>query len=457
MSYEPKILVVDDEKSFRELLKAILVKRGYETSCASNGLEAVKLMENEYFDIIITDLMMEKMDGMELIKHIKRNNLSTKAIIITAYGSIENAVEAIKEGAFSYFIKSNSPQELIFEIEKIAKLNKLSFENSLLKTQISNLDAMLSTKSEKFANILELAEKVARTDANVLILGESGVGKEIITKFIHQKSERADNIMVSVNCHALPEGLLEAELYGHEKGSFTGSLSTRKGRFEAAEGGTLFLDEIGDIPLSTQVKILRSIENKEIERIGSNMPIKVDFRLICATNKDLNEEIAQKNFREDLYYRISTVTIEIPPLRDRKEDLPMLIDFFVKRSQEELKKKINHIDADLMNVLMEYNYPGNIRELRNIIERLIVMAEGDEITLRDAEKYSIFSNVRESNLDIEYSKDISLKEVRAIAERKHIIDVLKANNFNMEMASQILQISSRQLYNKIKEYDIKLK
>lgn len=457
MSYEPKILVVDDEKSFRELLKAILVKRGYETSCASNGLEAVKLMENEYFDIIITDLMMEKMDGMELIKHIKRNNLSTKAIIITAYGSIENAVEAIKEGAFSYFIKSNSPQELIFEIEKIAKLNKLSFENSLLKTQISNLDAMLSTKSEKFANILELAEKVARTDANVLILGESGVGKEIITKFIHQKSERADNIMVSVNCHALPEGLLEAELYGHEKGSFTGSLSTRKGRFEAAEGGTLFLDEIGDIPLSTQVKILRSIENKEIERIGSNLPIKVDFRLICATNKDLNEEIAQKNFREDLYYRISTVTIEIPPLRDRKEDLPMLIDFFVKRSQEELKKKINHIDADLMNVLMEYNYPGNIRELRNIIERLIVMAEGDEITLRDAEKYSIFSNVRESNLDIEYSKDISLKEVRAIAERKHIMDVLKANNFNMDIASQILQISSRQLYNKIKEYDIKLK
>lgn len=457
MSYEPNILVVDDEKSFRELLKAILIKRGYETSCASNGLEAVKLMENQYFDIIITDLMMEKMDGMELIKYIKHNNLSTKAIIITAYGSIENAVEAIKEGAFSYFIKSNSPQELIFEIEKITKLNKLSFENSLLKTQISNLDAMLSTKSEKFANVLELAEKVARTDANVLILGESGVGKEIITKFIHQKSERADNIIVSVNCHALPEGLLEAELYGHEKGSFTGSLNTRKGRFESAEGGTLFLDEIGDIPLSTQVKILRSIENKEIERIGSNLPIKVDFRLICATNKDLNEEIAQKNFREDLYYRISTVTIEIPPLRDRKEDLPMLIDFFVKRSQEELKKKINHIDIDLMSVLMEYNYPGNIRELKNIIERLIVMAEGDEITLKDAEKYSIFSNTRESNIDIEYSNEISLKEVRTMAEKKHIISVLKANNFNMEVASQILQISSRQLYNKIKEYDIKIK
>lgn len=457
MSYKPKILVVDDEKSFRELLKAILKKRGYETSCASNGVEAVEMMSEEYFDIIITDLMMEKMDGMELIRYIKSNNLNTKAIIITAYGSIENAVEAIKEGAFSYFIKSNSPQELIFEIEKITKLNKLSFENSLLKTQISSLDAMLHTKSEKFANVLELAEKVARTDANVLILGESGVGKEIITRFIHQKSDRADNIIVSVNCHAFPEGLLESELYGHEKGSFTGSLNTRKGRFEAAEGGTLFLDEIGDIPLTTQVKILRSIENKEIERIGSNLPIKVDFRLICATNKELNTEISQKRFREDLYYRISTVTIEIPPLRDRKEDLPMLIEFFVKRSQEELKKKINHIDSALMKVLMEYNYPGNIRELKNIIERLIVMAEGDEITLADAEKYSIFSNLREEVVEVFYDKDMSLKEVRIIAEKRHIIEILKANNFNMDLAAKILQISSRQLYNKIKEYDIKLK
>lgn len=456
MSYEPKILIVDDEKNFRELLKAILKKRGYEAHCAKNGLEAVKMMDVDYYDIVITDLMMDGMDGMELIKHIKSNNLDTKAIIITAYGSIENAVEAIKEGAFSYFIKSNSPQELLFEIEKITKINKLSFENSILKTQVSNLDAMLNTKSEKFANVLELAEKVARTDANVLILGESGVGKEIITRFIHQKSERAENILVSVNCHALPESLLESELYGYEKGSFTGSLSTRKGRFEAAEGGTLFLDEIGDIPLSSQVKILRSIENKEIERIGSNLPIKVDFRLICATNKDLNKEILDKQFREDLYYRISTVTINIPPLRERKEDLPMLIDFFIKKSQEELKKDIRSIDKELMKFLMEYDYPGNVRELKNIIERLMVMAEGRVITLSDAKKYNIFSNTLEKE-DYREADDRSLKAVRAIAEKQYISKILKENDLNMDETANILQISSRQLYNKIKEYDIKLK
>lgn len=453
MSYEPRILIVDDEKKFREILKAILNKRGYSVDCARNGSEAVKMMRDDGYDIVLTDLMMDAMDGMELIKYIRDNKLNAKCIIITAYGSIENAVEAIKEGAFSYFIKSNSPQELIFEIEKIVKINKLSLENELLKNQVSNFEAMLSTKSEKFSNILELAEKVARTDANVLILGESGVGKEIITRYIHKKSSRAENILVAVNCHALPDNLLESELYGHEKGSFTGSTQMRKGRFETAEGGTLFLDEMGDIPFSTQVKILRSIESKEIERLGSSTPIKVDFRLICATNKDLNVEIAEKRFREDLYYRISTVTIEIPPLRDRKEDLPMLIDFFVEKSQKDLKKRISSIDSGLMKVLMGYDYPGNIRELKNIIERLIVMSEGDVITLSDAEKYNIFSNQN----NFEAGEKRSLKEVRSLAERKHILDVLHEKDYNMELAAEVLQISSRQLYNKLKEYEIKFK
>ncbi|MGB5824169.1 MAG: sigma-54 dependent transcriptional regulator [Proteocatella sp.] len=453
MSYEPRILIVDDEKNFRELLKAILKKRGYNVNCAKNGFEAVKMMKSDGYDIVLTDLMMDEMDGMELIKYIKHNKLNAKCIIITAYGSIENAVEAIKEGAFSYFIKSNSPQEVIFEIEKIVKINKLSLENEILKNQVSSFEAMLATKSERFANILELAEKVARTDANVLILGESGVGKEIITRYIHQRSSRTENIIVAVNCHALSENLLESELYGHEKGSFTGSTYMRKGRFETAQGGTLFLDEIGDIPLSVQVKILRSIENKEIERIGSSTPINVDFRLICATNRDLKQEIAEKRFREDLYYRISTVTIEIPPLRDRKEDLPMLIDFFVEKSQKELKKRITAIDEGLLKVLRAYDYPGNIRELKNIIERLIVMAEGEIITLADAEKYNIFSNYN----DFEVASKRSLKEVRSIAEKKHILEILHEKEYNMELAAEVLQISSRQLYNKLKEYEIKFK
>jgi len=453
MKSETKILIVDDEKNFRELLRAILKKRGYKADCAQNGLEAVRAMKSQEYDIVITDLMMDGMNGMDLIKYIKENNIKSRCIIITAYGSIENAVEAIKEGAFSYFIKSNNPQELIFEIEKIVEINNLSKENEILRSQVSGLDAMLSTKSEKYLNVLKLAEKVAATDVNVLILGESGSGKEILTKYIHMKSSRSENILVSVNCHALPEALIESELYGHEKGSFTGSEGMRKGRFESANGGTLFLDEIGDIPLTSQAKILRSIENKEIQRIGSNEPIKVDFRLICATNRNISRDIAEKKFREDLYYRISTVTIEIPPLRERKEDLPLLIEFFMEQSRRELKKDIRHIDENLMKVLLSYDYPGNIRELRNIVERLTVMAEDDCIRLEDAIRYNIFLNSSEC----ENNTNLSLKEVRSIAERKHIKDVLDVNDFNMEISAKTLQISSRQLYNKVKEYEIDIK
>ena len=453
MNHKPKILLVDDEKNFRELLKTILSKRGYSVHCADNGLEAIAQMERDYFDIVITDLMMDKMDGMALLRHIQAAEPSTRVIMITAYGSIENAVEAIKQGAFSYFIKSNSPQELIFEIEKIVELNKLSFENSILKTQNTQLDAMLHTKNHAFANVLELANRVAQTDANVLILGESGVGKEIITKYIHQQSMRKTEILVSVNCHSLSESLLEAELYGHEKGAFTGSTQMRIGRFEAAAGGTLFLDEIGDIPLSTQIKLLRNIESKEITRIGSNTPINVDFRLVCATNRDLQQEIEDKLFREDLYYRISTVTIQIPPLRERKEDLPLLIEFFLKKSQLELKKEISHMDESLMALLMAYDYPGNIRELKNIIERLIVMAKGKVLTLEDAEKYSILPKPAQTLSSAKVDNQ-SLKEIRAAAEKKHIEEILCANHNDMEKSAEILQISSRQLYNKVKEYEI---
>lgn len=453
MNSETNILIVDDEKNFRELLRAILKKRGYKADCVQNGLEAVKVMKSDQYDIVITDLMMDAMSGMDLIKHIKENRIKSKCIVVTAYGSIENAVEAIKEGAFSYFIKSNNPQELIFEIEKIVEINRLSNENKLLRSQVSGLDAMLNTKSEKFENVLKLAEKVASTDANVLILGESGSGKEILTKYIHMKSGRSDNILVSVNCHALPETLIESELYGHEKGSFTGSEGLRKGRFEAAHGGTLFLDEIGDIPLTSQAKILRSIENKEIERIGSNDSIKVDFRLICATNRNISRDIADKKFREDLYYRISTVTIEIPPLRERREDLPLLIEFFMEQSSKEMKKDIRSIDEKLMKVLLAYDYPGNIRELKNIVERLTVMAEDDCITLEDANKYNIFLNSSEYESD----PNLSLKEIRSRAEKRHISEVLDKNNFNMELSAETLQISSRQLYNKVKEYEINIR
>lgn len=448
MKTELRLLLVDDERDFRELLSIILQRAGYAADTAENGEEAVSMLREREYDIVLTDMKMGGMDGIELIEYINSLNKGIKCIVITAYGSVENAVEAMKKGAFSYFIKSNSPQELIFEIEKIGKIKALSEENSLLKGEIGRQDYILTSKSPEFNKVISYAEKAAATDSNILILGESGVGKEVVARFIHEASLRRREIFMAVNCYSFSDSLLEAELYGHEKGAFTGSLNMRKGRFEASDKGTLFLDEIGDIPLSTQIKILRNIENKEIERIGSNKAIKVDFRLICATNKNLREEILGGRFREDLYYRISTVIIKVPPLRQRKEDLPMLIDYFLKGAEKELKRKVTEIDDDLMNVLLNYDYPGNVRELKNIIERLVVIAENGRLSLKEVEEYDVFSNSRL------LKTNRSLKEVRQHAEKNYIARTLHSCDFSITKTAEILQITTRQLYNKLKEYGI---
>lgn len=451
MGLELKILVVDDEIEFRELLKIILQKKGYIVDMADNGEMAINMINSEEYDIVLTDMMMDGMNGIQVLEYVKSLDNGTECIIITGFGSIENAVDAIKNGAFSYFIKSNSPQELIFDIEKIKKIKMLSKENNLLKKEFGKSEFILTSKSPLVQKTIKFAEKAAGTDSNILILGESGVGKEVIARYIHMCSNRRNEIFMPVNCYSFSDSLLEAELYGHEKGSFTGSNSMRIGRFEASNNGTLFLDEIGDIPLSTQVKILRNIERKEIERIGSNKTIKTDFRLISATNKNLNRAIVDKNFREDLYYRISTVIIEIPPLRQRKEDLPILIDYFLQKIQMETKKRIEKIDENLLGVLMNYDYPGNIRELKNIIERLVVFAEGSILTLNDIKHYDIFSKA--DTMD----NCITLKQVRQSAEKNYIIKILENNDYKIDKCSKILDISSRQLYNKINEYDINIK
>ncbi|SHK29649.1 sigma-54-dependent transcriptional regulator [Paramaledivibacter caminithermalis] len=451
MGTELKLLLVDDEKDFRNLLRVILEKQGYVVDVAENGRKAINMIEKNDYDVVLTDMKMDEVDGIQLLEYIKAHDKKIECIIITGFGSVKNAVEAMKKGAFSYFIKSNNPQELLFDIEKICKIKSLSDQNNLLKDEIGRYDYILKSKNHDFQKVIKYATKVAKTDSNVLLLGESGVGKEVIARFIHRCSNRKNEIFMAVNCHSFSDSLLEAELYGHEKGAFTGSYHMRKGRFEASDKGTLFLDEIGDIPLSTQIKILRNIENKEIERIGNNKSIKIDFRLICATNKDLKNEIFSNRFRKDLYYRISTVILEIPPLRRRKEDLPILIDFFLKKAQKDLKKNIEGLDDNLMNVLLNYNYPGNVRELKNIIERLVVIAENKKLTLRDVSQYDVFSDSRFSN------NKKSLKEVRRLAERNHIIRILESSDFNIDKAAEILQITSRQLYNKINEYDIKIR
>ncbi|MEA4986928.1 MAG: sigma-54 dependent transcriptional regulator [Anaerovorax sp.] len=446
-----KLLIVDDEPEYRTLLRIILEGEGYPTDTAENGMSAISMLEKNEYDVVLIDMRMAGINGIDLLEHINKLYRNIKCIVITAYATVENAVEVMKKGAFSYFIKTNNPQELIYNLHNIESIKNISDQNLILKDEIDRTDYVLISKCPLFQKVVDYSEKAAKTDVNVLILGESGVGKEVIARHIHKCSERRNEIFMSVNCHSFSDSMLEAELYGHEKGAFTGSQYMRKGRFEAADKGTLFLDEIGDIPLETQVKILRNIENKEIERIGSNKTIKTDFRLISATNKNLNKEILNSRFREDLFYRISTVIIEIPPLRQRKEDLQMMIDYFLDKAKKDLKKNIESIDDKLLDVLLNYDYPGNVRELKNIIERMVVIAENNTLSFKDISQYDIFSK-----FDIETGM-LSLKEVRQNAERAHIIKILESNHFDIDMAANVLQITSRQLYNKINLYNIKVK
>lgn len=447
-----KILVVDDEIEYREVLQMILVDKGYYVETASCAEKALKIIKRQRFDLVLTDLIMDGMDGIELLDKIKEDYKETEVILITGYGSIENAVEAMKKGAFTYFIKSHDPEELIMEIEKVRKLNLLENDNNILRAKYENIKFMLETKNKEFKRVLDIARKAANSNCNILILGESGVGKEVLAQYIHKCSDRKHGHFIPVNCHVFSDGLLESELFGHEKGAFTGALKSRKGRFEAAHGGTLFLDEVGDIPLSTQTKLLRAIETKTIERLGSNRPIEVDFRLISATNKNLYNEISKNNFREDLFYRISTITIEIPPLRDRKEDLPMLIDFFISKSESDLKKKIIKVEDGVMSFLLSYDYPGNIRELKNIIERLVVLSEDGIIREMDLPRCQ-----RRLKDDAIYDINVirPLKEVKKELEALYIEKALIKCNYNISETARKLDISRRQLFNKINEYNLR--
>ena len=445
-----KILIVDDEKEYRKILKMILEENEYVAETACSGKDALEILKRNYFNLVLSDLVMEEMSGTELLEQIKEQYPETEVIIVTGYGTIQNAVETIKKGAFTYFIKSHDLEELLIEVAKVKKLTYLENDNEVLRNQQINSKFMLNTKSNKFRKVLDIAEKAAKSNVNILILGESGVGKEVFANHIHQCSDRKDRCFIAVNCHSLPENLLESELFGHEKGAFTGATDRRKGRFEAAHGGTLFLDEVGEISMSTQVKLLRALELKSIERIGSNKSIDVDFRLICATNKDLYKSIDQGDFRDDLFYRISTITIEIPPLRDRREDIPELIDFFFEISSIKLKKKVEKIEKGTIDFLMSYNYPGNIRELKNIIERLVVLSADGIIKKADLPDYK--ESIRFGDEIIEIKP---LKKVRREFEARYIGEVLELSGYNISEAARKLEMSRRQLFNKITEYHIK--
>jgi two-component system NtrC family response regulator len=379
-----RILIVDDEKNYLLVLSALLTGEGYEVDTAPSGARALTLLEEEEPDLVITDMRMPRMSGVELIKELKQNHADLPVIVMTAFGTVENAVEAMKAGAVDYITKPFENQELLLTVERALKMRRLMTQNQLLREELKKGKGFeeIIGESRAMREVFELVGKVATTRATVLLTGESGTGKELIARAIHNRSPRANESFIPVNCMALTETLLESELFGHEKGSFTGAVGRRKGRFELADKGTLFLDEVGEIAPSLQVKLLRVLQERTFERVGGGQSIKVDVRIVAATNRDLSQAVKDGAFREDLFYRLNVVHIELPPLRDRMEDLPALVAHFIAKYATEMGRQAPKVSPDAMRAMYEHAWPGNVRELENALERAVILA-GDEIRPTD--------------------------------------------------------------------------
>ncbi|MGQ9618705.1 MAG: sigma-54-dependent transcriptional regulator [Candidatus Aminicenantia bacterium] len=440
-----KILVVDDERIVRESIHSWLKEAGFEPLTASSGLEALEILEQEEINLFIIDLKMPGMDGIELFREIKRKIEPALAVFISAYGTVESAVIAMKEGAFDFIEKPFCPERVELIIKKMIEHLSLTEENIQLRREIERRFSFhnIIGKSPKIQRVFELIETVSKANTTVLIQGETGTGKELVAKAIHYASDRKNNPFVIVSCANIPESLLESELFGHEKGSFTGAIATKKGKFEIAHKGTLFLDEVGELPFQLQAHLLRVLQEKEFTRIGGNEVIKVDVRVVSATNRNLWTEVREGRFREDLFYRLNVITIEIPSLRERREDIMLLANHFLKKYSEENKKEIKGFTKRTTDFLMSYEWPGNVRELENFIEHAVVVCPKDLIDFEDLPLYSVKR----------YSYGNSLKSLKDV-EREHIENVLRETEWNMSKTASILGISRVTLYYKIKEYNI---
>ena len=448
-----KILVVDDEADSRETYKMLLESQGYTAAAASSAEEALAFLEQEFCHIILSDIMMPGMDGLAFLQEVKtRYQDRTEVIMTTGYGSIETAVEAMKRGAFSYFVKSHNPDELLLELEKAASRLEMANMKSIRKEESEKY--LLGSKNPAMEEVWKLVDLVANSSANVLITGESGTGKEIVAEEIHRRCDRSDKPFIAINCQQYPHELIESELFGHEKGAYTGAVSRRIGKLEQAAGGTVFLDEIGDLSMDVQVMLLRVLEKKEIERIGSNTVIPVDFRLVTATNRPLEEMVREKTFRQDFLYRINTIEIKVPPLRQRREDLPDFIRFFVHKYEKETGKRITGIDDAAKDWLLHQEYAGNIRELKNIIERMVILSGSSGILTMEGGAETSASAVLEENRNAETESSLSYKEARANFDRQFILDTLQTTNGNITKAAEKMGLSRRQLFNKIVELQI---
>jgi DNA-binding NtrC family response regulator len=445
MTTKPAILVVDDEQVIRDSLSKWFREDGYAVESAENAAEALRRLQTRKWDIILLDIKMPGMDGMELQERIKDLDQNATIIFITAHATVDTAVKALKAGAFDYVTKPVDPDYLSHLVTNALKQRSLANENVKLKEQISEFSKAddIVGDSAQFQKVFELIQTVAKTDTTVMIRGESGTGKELIARAIHSNSDRRYFPIVAVNCGGLAEGILESELFGHERGAFTGAQYRRKGKLELADGGTLFLDEVGNIDAKTQMDLLRAIETKQFTRVGGNENIKVDFRVICATNKDLEKAVADGTFREDLYYRLNVFSIFIPPLRERKGDIPLLVNYFVQKYARSMNKPIVGIASDAMDTLVRYNWPGNVRELENAIERAMVVGKPPKVQPEDlpfqlTEKNHVFP-----------------AGSLAAAEKAHIAAVLEQNHWNISRSAEVLQIDRVTLYNKIEKFGFK--
>jgi two-component system NtrC family response regulator len=445
-----KILLADDDDGLRRVIQFKLKQNGYDVTAVSNGLEALNLIDKKNFDLLLTDLKMPEISGLDLLEKVKSIKPQIEVIMMTAYGEVANAVTAMKLGAFDFLTKPFEDAQLLITIEKALKFKQLEKENINLKKQLSNKQEIISGTSSAFIDLIKLIEKISPTDATVLIQGESGTGKEVFAKMIHEKSNRASSNFIGLNCAAIPRELLESELFGHTKGAFTGAIKDKKGKFLLANGGTLLLDEISELNIELQAKLLRAIQEKTIEPVGSEKQIEIDIRLVAATNTDLKSKVDSGQFREDLYFRLNVIPITVPPLRNRKEDIPIFIKGFLNKFSPD---KTIELSEELLDILVDYPWPGNIRQLENLIERMYILRRTDYLNKFDLpEDFYPTDTSTTTNLPFKLSEpdQISFQD----AERTLIIEAMTKAGGNKSKASRLLKIPRHILIYRLKKYNL---
>lgn len=457
----PSILIIDDEPLMRISMSDALEAEGYSIDSAESGGDGLEALKSKAYDIVITDLKLPEVDGLQILKNCKNLLPRAKVLMITAYGSVETAVEAMKQGAYDYIKKPFSMDELILMIKRLVALRDLEDENIYLREKVEDKYDFsgIVGKSEKIKDIFEKIKVVAQSDATVLVTGESGTGKELVANALHHNSPRKGEAFVKISCAALPETLLEAELFGYEKGAYTGAFKQKKGRFELADKGSLFLDEIGEISPLVQVKLLRVLEERQFERLGGVETINVDVRVICATQRDLKKEVQKGNFREDLYYRLNVVPVYLPPLRERREDILILADHFMNIYSRQMNKQIKELSPDVRELLLKYSFPGNVRELENAMERTVTLCRGEEIQIWDLpEEISSLTAFVEKEVDkmknLKAEPSLFLSNVLSTLERQYIVRVLEWTKGDLTNAAAILGMSRKTLWEKRKVYGL---